>query len=55
VEREASLPIHPYLTDEEVECVIGACSGVGGVSGPSSLSAGCLCDGSSGPRRPILA
>jgi dTDP-4-amino-4,6-dideoxygalactose transaminase len=24
--REVSLPIHPYLTDEEVECVIGACN-----------------------------
>jgi dTDP-3-amino-3,4,6-trideoxy-alpha-D-glucose transaminase len=23
---EVSLPIHPYLTDEEVECVIGACN-----------------------------
>jgi dTDP-3-amino-3,4,6-trideoxy-alpha-D-glucose transaminase len=26
-EREVSLPIHPYLTDEEVESVIGACNG----------------------------
>ena len=25
-EREVSLPIHPYLTDEEVACVIGACN-----------------------------
>ena len=25
-EREVSLPIHPYLTDEEVECVIAACN-----------------------------
>jgi dTDP-4-amino-4,6-dideoxygalactose transaminase len=25
--REVSLPIHPYLTDEEVECVISACNG----------------------------
>jgi dTDP-4-amino-4,6-dideoxygalactose transaminase len=25
-EREVSLPIHPYLTDEEVECVISACN-----------------------------
>jgi dTDP-3-amino-3,4,6-trideoxy-alpha-D-glucose transaminase len=25
-EREVSLPIHPYLTDVEVECVIGACN-----------------------------
>ena len=25
-EREVSLPIHPYLTDEEVESVIGACN-----------------------------
>jgi len=23
---EVSLPIHPYLTDEEVDCVIGACN-----------------------------
>ena len=26
-EREVSLPIHPYLTDEEGECVINACKG----------------------------
>jgi dTDP-3-amino-3,4,6-trideoxy-alpha-D-glucose transaminase len=26
-EGEVSLPIHPYLTDEEVACVIGACNG----------------------------
>ena len=25
--REVSLPIHPYLTDEEVACVIGVCNG----------------------------
>jgi len=25
-EREVSLPIHPYLTDDEVECVIDACN-----------------------------
>lgn len=29
-ERELSLPIHPYLTDEEVEAVIAACREVGG-------------------------
>lgn len=28
--RELSLPIHPYLTDQEVESVIEACLGVGG-------------------------
>jgi dTDP-4-amino-4,6-dideoxygalactose transaminase len=28
-EREVSLPIHPYLTDEEVECVIQACNAWG--------------------------
>jgi len=27
-QRELSLPIHPYLTDDEVECVIEACSTV---------------------------
>jgi dTDP-3-amino-3,4,6-trideoxy-alpha-D-glucose transaminase len=26
-EREVSLPVHPYLTDEEVACVISACNG----------------------------
>ena len=25
-ESEVSLPIHPYLTDEEVGCVIAACN-----------------------------
>ena len=32
-EREVSLPIHPYLTDEEVECVIRACNAWGRESG----------------------